>query len=83
MNARQEILARLLQIVSEQLGVPQDQVTEESTWIQLGADSLDRLALSLAVEKAFRMEIPHTVGERLNTVVDLLLQAYRIERDDE
>jgi acyl carrier protein len=76
MNARQEILMRLQGIISEQLGVRQEQITEESTWRQLGADSLDRLAMSLAVENAFDVEIPHSSGERLNTVgktVDHLL----------
>ena len=68
MNAKQELLTRLQQISSEQLGVQQDEITEESTWTQLGADSLDRLEMSRAVENEFMVEIPHTVGERLNTV---------------
>jgi acyl carrier protein len=68
MNAKQEILTRLRQITSEQLGVPPGEITEDSTWIELGADSLDRLAMSRAVEDAFKVDIPHPVGERLNTV---------------
>jgi acyl carrier protein len=68
MDTKQEVLTRLQQISSEQLGVQQAEITEESTWTQLGADSLDRLEMSRAVENEFRVEIPHTVGERLNTV---------------
>jgi acyl carrier protein len=68
MNTKQELLTRLQQISSEQLGVQQEEITEESTWIQLGADSLDRLEMSRSVENEFSVEIPHTVGERLNTV---------------
>jgi acyl carrier protein len=70
MDARQEMLERLQPIIVEQLGVQQDQITEKSTWIQLGADSLDRLGLSMAIEDAFEVKIPHSVGERLNTVGD-------------
>jgi acyl carrier protein len=76
MDARQEFLTRLKQIISQQLGIRQEEITEKSTWTQLGADSLDRLGLSLAVENAFKVDIPHGVGERLNTVgetVDHLL----------
>ena len=59
---------RLQQIISEQLGVEEAQITEESSWAELGADSLDRLGLSMAIEEAFKVDIPHRVGERLNTV---------------
>jgi acyl carrier protein len=68
MDAKQELLTRLQQITSEQLGVQQEGITEKSTWSQLGADSLDRLGISLAIEDAFKVDIPHQVGERLNTV---------------
>jgi acyl carrier protein len=68
MDARQELLTHLKQISSEQLGVQLGDIAEESTWAQLGADSLDRLAMSRAIEDTFKVEIPHTVGERLNTV---------------
>ena len=84
MNAKQEILARLRQITSEQLGVPPGEITEESTWVELGADSLDRLAMSRAVEDAFKVDIPHPVGERLNTVggtADHLLALIAVRRE--
>jgi len=68
MDAKQETLARLQQVISEQLSIQPDEITEKSSWTQLGADSLDRLGISLAIENAFRVEIPHQVGEQLNTV---------------
>lgn len=76
MHTKHEILTRLQEISSEELGVPREQITEESTWTQLGADSLDRLQMSRAIEDALKVEIPPAVGERLNTVgqtVDHLL----------
>ena len=84
MNTKQELLTRLQQISSEQLGVQQEEITEKSTWIQLGADSLDRLEMSRAVENEFMVEIPHTVGERLNTVgetVDHLFSLIAVRKD--
>jgi acyl carrier protein len=68
MDAKLELLKSLEQIISEQLGVLQDEINETSTWLQLGADSLDRMALSMAIEDAFEVAIPHQVGERLDTV---------------
>jgi acyl carrier protein len=68
MEAKQEILARLQLIGCEKLGVGLEGITEKSTWTELGADSLDRLEMSRVIEDAFRVEIPHSIGERLNTV---------------
>jgi acyl carrier protein len=68
MEAKQELLTRVRQISSEQLGIELEKITGESTWTQLGADSLDRLAMSRSIEDAFAVEIPHPVGERLDTV---------------
>ena len=72
MNSKQELLARLQQVISEQLVIQRDWITERSTWTQLGADSLDRLGITLAIEDAFKVDIPHKIGERLNTVGETL-----------
>jgi acyl carrier protein len=68
MDPKQELLQQLKKIISEHLGVEQKEVAEDSTWFQLGADSLDRLETSLAIEEAFQVEIPYAVGEQLNSV---------------
>ena len=68
MDTKQELLTRLRQIISEHLGVEEQEITEISTWTDLGADSLDRLEMSLAIAGALNVDIPHPVGERLNTV---------------
>jgi len=76
MDAKEELFTCLQQIVSEQLGIEEKEITENSTWTHLGADSLDRLQVSLALEGALDVDIPHSIGERLNTVgetVDHLL----------
>jgi acyl carrier protein len=68
MDAKEELLTCLQQIVNEHLGVKHEEVTEDSTWAEFGADSLDRLQISLSLENALNIEIPHSIGERLNTV---------------
>lgn len=84
MDTRQELLARLQHIISEHLGVKVEEITENSTWTDLGADSLDRMEMSLAIEGALNVDIPHPVGEQLNTVgetVDHLLTLILAPRD--
>jgi len=72
MDAKQELLSRLRQIVSEHLGVEEREIAETSTWTELRADSLDRLQISFALEGALNVDIPHSIGERLNTVGETL-----------
>src|SRR2546423_8429916 len=80
MNAKQKLLIELRSMISEQLGVREEAISNESGWTLLGADSLDRMQMSLAIERAFEVDIPHPVGEHLNTVgetIDHLLALIR------
>jgi acyl carrier protein len=56
-------------IVAEQLGVKQDQVTNEASFVDdLGADSLDTVELVMALEEEFEIEIPDEDAEKITTV---------------
>ena len=62
---------RVKEIVAEQLGVDESQVTNEASFMDdLGADSLDRVELVMAFEEAFDVEIPDEDAEKINTVQD-------------
>ncbi|MGC2745063.1 MAG: acyl carrier protein [Candidatus Angelobacter sp.] len=76
MESKQELLARLQHIISEHLGIQEQAIKESCTWKDLGADSLDRMGMSLAIEEAFKVSIPHAVGERLNTVQEAVDHLY-------
>ena len=57
----------------EQLGVNQEQVTAEASFIEdLGADSLDTVELVMAFEEEFGAEIPDEEAEKLTTVGDVV-----------
>ncbi len=50
---------RVKAIVAEQLGVKEEEVTNESSFVDdLGADSLDTVELVMALEEEFETEIP-------------------------
>ena len=60
-------------IVAEQLGVKQEQVTNDASFVDdLGADSLDIVELVMAFEEAFSLDIPDEDAEKLRTVGDAL-----------
>ena len=58
-------------IVAEQLGVKQEQVTNDASFVDdLGADSLDTVELVMALEEEFETEIPDEDAEKITTVKD-------------
>ncbi len=56
-------------IIIEQLGVEEDQVTENASFVDdLGADSLDQVELVMALEEEFGVEIPDEDAEKITRV---------------
>ena len=69
----EEIFNRVKEIIVEQLGVAEDNVNEEASFIDdLGADSLDIVELIMALEEEFDIEIPDTDAEKVVTVGDVV-----------
>lgn len=64
---------KVKEIVVEQLGVEEDEVTLEASFIDdLGADSLDIVELIMALEEEFDLEIPDSEAEKISTVGDVV-----------
>lgn len=64
---------RVKKIVVEHLGVEEDKVNPEASFIDdLGADSLDIVELVMAFEEEFGVEIPDDAAEKINTVGDAI-----------
>ncbi|HXZ25310.1 MAG TPA: acyl carrier protein [Nitrospiria bacterium] len=60
---------RVKKIIAEQLGVEEDEVTPEASFVDdLGADSLDTVELVMALEEEFGVEIPDEEAEKILTV---------------
>ena len=60
---------RVKKIFVEQLGVAEDQVTPDASFVDdLGADSLDTVELVMALEEEFDTEIPDDEAEKITTV---------------
>jgi acyl carrier protein len=66
-----EILERVKKIIADQLGIDEDEVVPEASFIDdLGADSLDIVELIMAFEEEFDLEIPDEDAEKIKTVQD-------------
>jgi len=64
---------RVKEIIVEQLGVEEDEVSPEASFIDdLGADSLDTVELVMAFEEEFNIEIPDEDAEHISTVQDAI-----------
>ena len=60
---------RVIEIVASQLGVGNDQITPETSFINdLGADSLDTVELVMELEEEFEINIPDDAAEKIQTV---------------
>jgi acyl carrier protein len=71
--ATSAIEAKVKSIIADQLGVGEDEIKPESSFIEdLGADSLDIVELVMAMEEEFEVEIPDEEAENIKTVGDAI-----------
>lgn len=60
---------RVVEIVSEQMGVNKEQITRDTSFItDLNADSLDTVELVMEFEEEFEISIPDEAAEKIQTV---------------
>lgn len=68
-----EIFEKVADIASDVLGINADEITEETTFDDLDADSLDRLQLVTAMEDEFDIEIDDEKLEAINSVAEAIV----------
>jgi acyl carrier protein len=68
-NPMDETEQKVIEIVSEQMGVDKSEITRETHFINdLNADSLDTVELVMEFEDAFELSIPDEEAEKIQTV---------------
>jgi len=77
----QAIEAKVIDIISEQMGTEKSEITRETSFINdLNADSLDTVELVMEFEDEFDMSIPDEEAEKIQTVgaaIDYISNAAR------
>ena len=64
-----EIETKVIEIVSEQMGVDKGEITRDTHFINdLNADSLDTVELVMEFEDEFELSIPDEEAEKIQTV---------------
>ncbi len=66
---------KVVTIIAEKLSIPQENITIDSTFKDLGADSLDIVEMIMNFEEAFGIEIKDEDAEKIKSVgnvVDLI-----------
>lgn len=71
--SNEKMFLRIREIIVQQLGCKENEVTPTAHFTDdLGADSLDVVEMSMAIEEEFGINIPDEVAETLATVQDIV-----------
>ena len=71
--SREEVFERVKEVLVEQLGVDENEITEGASFQEdLDADSLDLVELIMSLEEEFNLEISDEDAEKIHTVNDAL-----------
>jgi len=71
--SEQEIFEKVKEIVVNQLGVSEEQVTLDANFIDdLSADSLDIVEIVMGIEETFGIEVADDAAEKIVTVGDVV-----------
>ncbi len=78
----QEIEAKVIEIVADQMGTDKAKITRSTSFIEdLNADSLDTVELVMELEDEFETSIPDDQAEQIKTVgqaIDFIKQAHGV-----
>jgi acyl carrier protein len=76
---KEEVVARLKEIIMDRLDVEDSQIVLEASFVEdLGADSLDIVELIMGIEEEFDIEIPDEDAEKLTSVGEAM--KYTLEK---
>lgn len=77
-NSSNFILKRVKSVIVEQLDIDKDLVTDEATFKELGADSLDAVEIAMKLEEEFEIEISDEDAKQINSVSEAVTYIERV-----
>ena len=73
-----QILKRVKSVIVEQLDIDKDLVPDDSTFKELGVDSLDAVEIVLKLEEEFDIEISDEDAKQINSVSEAVTYIERV-----
>ncbi len=70
--SHEELTTRVRNIIATTQHLPEEKITADSTFQELGIDSLDGINILFAVESEFNINIPDDAAQRLRSVRDVI-----------
>ncbi len=59
---------KVIELIAQKKRLPPESVTLDSTFVELGIDSLDGMDLLFTFEETFKLSIPDDVAQQMKTV---------------
>ncbi len=73
-DRKEELLNKIRPIIAQQLGISEDKIVLSAKITEdLGADSLDTIELTMALEEEFKIEILDEDAEKMKTIEDIVI----------
>ncbi len=73
-----QIQEKVIEIVSEKLGISKEDISQEKTFADLGADSLDLVELVMGIEDEFNLEISDEESSKILNVQSAVEQIEKV-----
>jgi len=75
------ITQKVIDIVTREEGLPPSVVRPDSTFAELGVDSLDALNILYAIEREFEVEIPDSLAKMVTGIAQIveILTAIKVD----
>ncbi len=70
--SHEELTERVRKIIASAQHLPQEKITPESTFAELGIDSLDGINILFAVESEFNINISDDAAKNIRSVRDVI-----------
>ena len=70
--SHEELIERVRGIIAAAQHLPQDKIRADSTFEELGIDSLDGINILFAVENEFNINIPDDAAQNIRSVRDVV-----------
>lgn len=67
----EDILERVVKVIAEAQRIPVERIAADSTFEELGIDSLDGINIVFAIENEFNINVPDDAAKSIRTVRDM------------